>query len=315
MSVSTFGKDVLEGLSKHPKQLSSKYFYDELGDELFREIMALDEYYLTRSEKSIFHEKKEKITRVLTNKQPMRLIELGAGDGAKTKVLLKYFVEKGIDFSYAPIDISSNVLEILVGDIHREIPQLKIEPVAGDYFKVLSDFKLKNGQRNVVFFLGANIGNFRDQLIKDFLTGLHNNLKEGDLVMIGFDLKKNPHTILNAYNDSKGVTARFNLNLLHRINKELGGNFNVDQFFHFPSYDSISGECRSHLVSKIDQDVFIEETGKTFHFKAWEPIFMEVSRKFDLESITHFASESGFSVVENIFDKENLFCESIWEVS
>ena len=130
-----------------------------------------------------------------------------------------------------------------------------------------------------------------------------------------FDLKKDPRTILNAYNDAKGVTAKFNLNLLHRINKELGGSFDLDHFFHFPTYDPVSGECRSHLVSKIEQKVFIKRIGKTFHFKAWEPIFMEVSRKFDVESITRFAVESGFSVVENIFDKQKMFCESIWEVS
>ncbi len=312
--MSHFGLDVREGLTSKPKFLSSKYFYDKHGDELFRKIMELDEYYLTRSEFSIFRNKKDQIQELLTGSQPFRLIELGAGDGAKTMVLLEHFSRNNVDFTFCPIDISPNVLNILESNVRSQLPEVQIEPMAGDYFKILHDIKVENHKRNVVFFLGSNIGNFSQELAVSFLKDVRKNLNPHDLMMIGCDLKKDPAVILNAYNDKNGVTRDFNLNLLTRINRELGGDFDLSRFKHYPTYNPSTGECSSHLISLKNHDVFIKELDLHVHFERWEPIKMEISRKFNLDDIRALAEMSGFSVVETLFDDDQLFAESIWEV-
>lgn len=313
MSDNQFAADVRAGLSASPKYLLSKYFYDEAGDALFQQIMELDEYYLTRAELSIFEKQADQILSLLHSELPFRVVELGAGDGFKTKVLLQHWMERKVDFSYSPVDISANALKILKSKLSREIPSLRVEGLHGDYFKVLSELKFRHDCRNVVFFLGSNIGNFRTTTTLDFLTHLRENLNPGDMTLIGFDLKKEPDRILRAYNDASGVTKAFNLNLLRRINHELAGTFDADTFEHYPIYDPASGECRSYLVSKADQSIRIEAIEMDVHFQKWEPIFMEVSRKFDLTQIEMLASQSGFRIVGNLLDEEQLFADSIWE--
>lgn len=312
--ITQFGADVSAGLSAYPKTLSSKYFYDAKGDALFQQIMHLDEYYLTRAELEIFETQKQQLLEQIQPNGGFRLIELGAGDGLKTKVLLKYFLEQGVNFSYSPVDISANVLRVLEENLLKDIPELSINPLVGDYFQVLEDMKIKSRKRNVVFFLGSNIGNFLNETAENFLKSIHNSLKKGDILMLGFDLKKDPARILKAYNDASGVTRAFNLNLLDRINSELGGNFNTNNFQHNPVYDPMTGECRSYLLSKVDQEVYIEELDKTFSFEKWEPIFVEVSKKYSIGEIDHLARATGFTVVENMFDSQRLFTDSIWEV-
>lgn len=314
MQETQFGQDVLAGLTSSPKRLSSKYFYDSIGDGLFQQIMQLDEYYLTRAELEIFQTQKERILELVKPNGPFRLVELGAGDGLKTKVLLKYFMEKQVDFSYAPVDISPNVLKLLEKNLKHEVSDLDIHPLAGDYFQVLSDLKFKDDLRNVVFFLGSNIGNFLESTAREFLKSIHDNLRKGDIVLIGIDLKKDPQKILSAYNDSKGITQRFNLNLLERINRELGGNFDIKSFLHHPVYDPLTGECRSYLISKKKQEVSILALKKSFEFDAWEPIFMEVSKKYSPEEIEQLAVSTGFRVIENVYDEQHLFTDSVWEV-
>ncbi|MFY0605997.1 MAG: L-histidine N(alpha)-methyltransferase [Cyclobacteriaceae bacterium] len=314
VSLDQFSQDVLDGLSSNPKKLSSKYFYDERGDELFQQIMNLDEYYLSRAELEIFNTKKNDILEIIDTSDHFRLLELGAGDGAKTKVLLRHFRDSGIDFTYAPVDISENVLQVLSSSLEKEVPGLNIEPLAGDYFKVLNELKFKNDHRSLVFFLGSNIGNFLNETAISFLSGIRDNLKKGDLLMIGFDLKKDPQIILNAYNDKQGVTEAFNKNLLRRINEELEGNFELNQFDHHPIYDPLTGQCRSYLISKKALSVRIEKLDRTFHFEAWEPIFMEVSKKYSLDEINYLATNTGFKLVANFFDGQNLFCDSVWQV-
>lgn len=309
-----FARDVEEGLSSNPKRLSSKYFYDAVGDKLFQQIMQLDEYYLTRAELNIFQTRKERFLELFDSGGAFRIVELGAGDGMKTKVLLKHFQGEGADFSYCPVDISANVLNDLERNVKAEIPELKMEPLAGDYFKVLADLKFKNHKRNIAFFLGSNIGNFRKDLAIDFLSSIQSNLQKGDFLLIGFDLKKDPKRILAAYNDSQGVTKAFNMNLLTRINKELDGDFKLENFDHNPIYDPLTGECRSYLIATEEHEVCLKSIQKKVHFKHWEPIYMEVSKKYDLVEIDELANSAGFKVVENLFDEEKLFADSIWEV-
>ncbi len=310
---SEFAEDVRHGLSQKPKSLSSKYFYDPLGDLLFQKIMELDEYYLTRSEFEIFSEQKSEILRAfLGSDSSFKLVELGAGDGTKTKVLLEHFVQEGTDFTYSPIDISGHVLATLKSELNSQIPNLRVEPIQGDYFKALEELKRNHDQKEVVLFLGSNIGNFVGDSGKEFLKHLGKDMMSGDLLFIGFDLMKDPQTILNAYNDKKGVTAEFNLNLLDRINNELGGNFERDAFTHFPTYDPLTGETKSFLISKRKQSVYIESIDHLVEFQANEAIHMEVSQKYSFEMIEKFADYAGFDIIQNFTDNKKFFVDSLW---
>lgn len=313
--LSTFAEDVRNGLLQDPKSLPSKYFYDEDGDKLFQTIMGLGEYYLTRCEFEIFSEQKTAILKgFLGNESSFRLVELGAGDGTKTKVLINHFLKSEVDFTYMPIDISQNVLDLLKNDLAETLPTLTVVPVQGDYFNALGELNLDNDNtREVVLFLGSNIGNFSLEGGQEFLTKLGNNLSSGDLLLIGFDLMKNPQTILNAYDDKLGVTREFNLNLLTRMNKELGADFDVEKFKHFPTYNPVSGETRSHLISTEAQEVYIEVLDTTFRFDAWEAIHTEVSQKYSPKMIQQFAENAGFRIIENYTDECNYFVDSLWE--
>ena len=274
-----FKKEVLDGLSKTPqKSLPSKYFYDKKGDDLFVQIMALPEYYLTRSEMEIFQEKTEDIISALSlNKEnKYSLIELGAGDGTKTVHLLRTLVNKNINFEYFPVDISQNALDGIKSYLRTEVPTLIVKPNHNDYFKALENLK-QDGTIKIILFLGSNIGNLVDELATEFIYQLGSNLFKGDKIILGVDLKKPKAIVLPAYNDSKGVTAEFNLNLLDRINKELGANFNRAQFEHAPTYDEHIGIAKSYIKSKIKQSVIID--GIEFYFEKDELIHTEVSRK------------------------------------
>ncbi|MFL5730672.1 MAG: L-histidine N(alpha)-methyltransferase [Cytophagaceae bacterium] len=309
-----FARDVLAGLSKQPKQLSSKYFYNDKGDELFQEIMHLPEYYPTKCEYEILNNNKEEFMKVFPHDNFFQLIDLGAGDGMKTSLLLEYFTEQHVDFEFTPIDISQNAIDKLMMKVRRKMPQLKVQGVATDYFEALHRLKEKRDIKKVVLFLGSNIGNFRRKEAVEFLHKVHKNLNKGDLLLIGFDLKKDPRIILGAYDDNKGITAAFNYNLLIRMNDELDANFILPQFTHAPSYDPVTGELRSFIISKCKQVVKIGRLNKIFHFAQWESILTEYSNKYDLEGIESMAKEAGFDVLKNYFDKRSFFADSLWRV-
>jgi dimethylhistidine N-methyltransferase len=307
-----FLQDVVAGLKQHPKQLQSKYFYDRRGDLLFQQIMALPDYYLTRCEMDIFEGKTADIAKGISSDQtPFDLIELGAGDASKSIHLLKYLREQDTDFRYLPIDISGNILSVLDEKLKNNLPGLDIVCLEGDYFDMLYKAAQVSSRRKVLLFLGSNIGNMELEDAYRFCFEIRKNLNKGDVVLIGFDLKKEPNTILNAYNDPQGVTASFNLNLLQRINKELGGDFTLDQFEHYETYDPLTGACRSYLISLKEQQVKI--AGNTFHFEQNEPVFMEVSQKFSMEDIQRMASQSGFKPVYSISDSKGWFVDAFWE--
>lgn len=311
---SDFYKDVIEGLSSAPKYLSSKYFYNEKGDELFQGIMRLPEYYLTDCEFDIFKKYKvELLEKFSEDNQAFELTELGAGDGLKTKILLEHFVSENAKFKYRPIDISENVLQILKKDLIKEIPELNFEGLSGDYFKVLEDVSSDSEDvRNVVLFLGSNIGNYKISSSLEFLKRLRDSLNPGDLLLIGFDLKKDPRAILNAYDDGSGITKAFNLNLLDRINEELDANFDLLAFDHYPTYDPISGETKSYLISNKKQTITVGDT--RINFRKHEPIFMEISQKYSHEDIECLSTASGFEIIENYLDDREFFVDSLWKV-
>ena len=308
--INQFEVDVLEGLGRPIKTLPSKYFYDAKGDQLFQQIMKLDEYYLTRKELSIFENQCTEIFESIDDGEPFRIIELGAGDGLKTKVLLKHFIERGADFVYSPVDISANVLDQLRDNLMNEIPNLKFEPFVGDYFEALADVA-DRPYRDIVYFLGSNVGNFPDSGEVDFLRQLARFMNSDDLLFMGVDLKKDPQVILNAYNDPDGITREFNLNLLDRINSELGADFDRRAFEHYPTYNPQTGECQSYLVSKVAQVVHLANS--EIQFLAGEPILMEVSKKFDFDTLKVLSEDAGFSELNVFTDDQNWFVDVIWK--
>jgi len=311
----TFSEDILRGLTSEPKFLLSKYFYNQEGDRLFNEIMKLDEYYLTRCEFEIIESNRNEFLDLFNHTaNGFKLIEFGAGDGYKTKLILDTLVEQKANFQYVPIDISQNVLDILTKDLNSKLPELRVEAINAEYFAALKRLNLEGNSRKIVLFMGGNIGNFRKPQAIDFLKKLSSNLSEDDLVMIGFDLKKDPDIIERAYNDSKGITRDFNINLLQRINDELGGHFDVSKFKHFPTYNPISGEMESFLISTIKQEVKIDALDSTIQFDKWEPIHMEISKKYDLTEIEDLSTTAGFKTRKHFFDSRKYFVDSVWEV-
>lgn len=312
-TVDQFRSDVLNGLRNTPKKLSSKYFYDKTGDHLFQQIMAMPSYYLTRCELDIFKNKTDELIDLLIpGNEPFDLIELGAGDAMKSTYLLEQLIRKGINFTYMPIDISGNILSILHKKLSSQLPEIKITCLEGDYFEMLQKAASLSDRRKVVLFLGSNIGNMTVEEAEEFCLHLNSNLSQKDRVLVGFDLKKNPHTILEAYNDKEGITASFNLNLLTRINNELGGNFDLKQFQHYQTYDPVTGACRSFLISLISQDVTIGNT--TISFEENELIDMEISQKFSPGKIRDLAQKSGFTITGEIKDSKKWFVDTIWQV-
>ena len=310
----TFAQDVMLGLNSTPKTLPSKYFYDAKGDKLFQQIMALPEYYLTRKEYEILEGQHEQILKsILKIGKPFNLIELGAGDGLKTKILLRFLVNNEIDFIYYPVDFSGSVLEELEQSLAEEMPNLEVNPIQSTYRESLKNQEWENGRPNLMLFLGANLGNFGVEEAKNIIDHLRVGTRKGDQVLLGFDLKKNPNIILDAYNDEQGVTREFNMNLLDRINRELDADFDRNSFVHWPTYDPVSGECRSYLVSLKSQAVSIGALNQTFEFEAFESIFTEISKKYSLSEISHLASLGGFEVNQNFLDSDGYFADVLWE--
>lgn len=306
-----FYTDVIKGLQSTPKHLSSKYFYDAVGDKLFQDLMNCDEYYPTNCELEIFTEQTAEICQAMIGKgDAFDLIELGAGDAMKSTFLLKYLLEQKADFSYLPIDISENVISYLNMTLPVTLPGLHVIGLNGDYFNMLKKAASISSRRKVVLFLGSNIGNMPVNDAEGFCKELRNHLSPGDMLLIGIDLKKNPKTVLAAYNDKEGITKRFNLNLLERINRELDADFNVSKFEHYPTYDPESGSCKSYLISLEDQQVKIRE--ETISFCKDEYIYMEISQKYNVIQTNQMAAGAGFKPLNIFFDSKKWFIDAVW---
>jgi dimethylhistidine N-methyltransferase len=308
-----FALDVLVGLSETHKSLPSKYLYDERGCELFARITQLPEYYPTGCELAILRRHANRIAGLVPD-EPFHLIEFGAGSHHKVGVLIEAFLQSGHRFEYIPIDIASEAIDGLANDLKEHYPDLAMRGIVSDYFTGIKWLNSQSRRRNLVLFLGSNIGNFSRAKAHFFLRNLWNGLNDGDLVMIGFDLRKDIELLLGAYNDSEGVTAEFNLNLLRRINRELGGQFDLDKFRHFATYHVFTGAMESYLLSQVQQEVFIEEIGRSFSFRPWEPIHMEYSYKYLESDIDQLASATGFVVEEHLYDEKHYFVDTIWRV-
>ena len=308
-----FCNDVLAGLTATPKYLEAKYFYDAAGDELFQEIMNAPEYYPTNCELEIFTQQTAALAQaIMADGSPFDLIELGAGDAMKSTHLLRHLLDEQANFTYVPIDISGHVINYLNETLPQTLPGLQLEGLTGEYFDMLQRAAQISTRRKVVLFLGSNIGNMPVSDAQGFCAEMRKHLSPGDSVLIGVDLKKNPKTILAAYNDAGGFTRQFNLNLLTRINHELQGNFEVNQFEHYPMYDPETGACKSYLISLADQQVQLCD--ETFVFKKDEYIYMEISQKYTVEQTDEMAERAGFKPVNHFFDSKGWFLDAIWMV-
>jgi dimethylhistidine N-methyltransferase len=312
--IEQFKKEVDEGLSGDIKSLPSKFFYDKKGDALFVEIMHLPEYYVTRSEHEIFKEKSETIIEALQLHPDtyFELIELGAGDGLKTKELLRALDKGNYSFDYMPVDISQNALDKLEADLNQQLERVSIKKKQGDYFEVLESLK-ENQHPKVILFLGSNIGNMPDDVATAFIGKLSDNLHKGDKLLLGVDLIKPASIVLPAYDDSQGVTAAFNLNLLERINSELEGDFDINTFEHQPEYDESDGIARSFLVSTQSQDVYVAKLDKKYHFQKGEKVLMEISRKYNDVILNTILSETDFVINTRITDSKAYFANYVLE--
>ncbi len=308
----TFAKDVIKGLMAKEKHLSSKYFYDDNGSRIFQEIMKMPEYYLTDSEFEILSLQAEQIYQALNFSQPFNIIELGAGDGFKTFKLLEHLQLKKVKFNYVPIDISKEAIDVLSKNLKERLPDLIIKPKVGDYFEILKDEKHSNVP-SLLLFLGSNIGNYVPKDAENLLHLFHQNMNEGDKLLIGFDLKKNPLTIRQAYFDPNGITKRFNINLLIRINREFEADFKIDDFDFYCQYDAISGEVKSYLVSLKKQTVQLKKLETSIEFEQNELIWTELSKKFSLHEVEKLASKTGFNFGQHFLDCKHFFTDSLWE--
>ncbi|MFK7812132.1 MAG: L-histidine N(alpha)-methyltransferase [Maribacter sp.] len=305
---SQFEEEVHNGLTDYPKHLSSKYFYDEKGDQLFQDIMNMPEYYLTDAEFDIFSTHTNEITQLFSKaSESFNLIELGAGDGKKTKILLQKLIDNKVDLNYLPIDISQNVLNQLSNSLKNEIPEVTVKTQQGTYFEALKNIASLTDDKKVILFLGSNIGNLLHPQAIEFLTQVQELMRKEDLFFVGFDMKKNPKTILDAYNDQTGITAAFNKNILARINSELGGDFDLDKFLHWEVYDPETGTAKSYLVSKEQQSVSIEKLSLKIDFVPWESIHTEISQKYDDKTVEWLAEKSGLQLDSQFTDSKKQY--------
>ena len=302
-----FEIDVIKGLTDYPKHLPSKYIYDQRGDKLFQEIMAMPEYYLTNCEFDILSLHKTEICQAFSHDKGFDLIELGAGDGKKTKILLKELVEKNYDFDYLPIDISQNVLDELTKSLKQEIPEVNVYAKQGTYFNVLSELDKYGNRKKVILFLGSNIGNLLHKNAIKFLKKIQNNMQDDDVLFLGFDQKKHPQTILNAYKDDTKITEQFNKNILRRINREFEADFDLDQFMHWETYNPETGTALSYLVSIKEQYVNIDTLDLQIKFDAWESIHVEISQKYDSKTIEWLTEQSNLKPDKYFTDTKNYY--------
>lgn len=310
-----FAQAVLEGLTRVPKRLPSWLIFDDLGSEIFTEITQLAGYHPAQCEFEIFQTHKQAVTDILKNTE-FRVIELGAGDGKKTQILLEHFLQSQLKFEYVPIDISDGAIKNLVDSLEAKFLQstMSVTGLAADYFDGLCAVNQDSTLRNIVLFLGSTIGNMELPAAALFVRRLWDSLNDGDYVMTGFDLMKHPKTLYAAYNDSTGVFERFNLHLLDVLNRKLGANFVKEHFVQQGQYNLRSHAVESFVYSTREQVVNIKALGKEFSFGAWEPMQTEHSYKYTQSEIESLAGDNGYRIVRHLFDSNAYFVDSIWEV-
>lgn len=292
-------QDVMEGLSREQKAIPPKYFYDERGSRLFDEICETPEYYPTRTEMRILSDNLKTICECLGHDTV--LIEPGSGSSQKVRLLLDQLEPH----TYMPLDISSDYLLEVSKDLVSEFPELNVAAACVDFTQRLDLLHIPRSRRRVVFFPGSSIGNFEPQQAGIFLRNMGHVVGADGGLLIGVDLRKENEILNAAYNDKQGITAQFNLNVLYRINRELGGNFKINQFQHQAFYNETLGRIEMHLRSRCDQRVKI--SGEEFVFSPGETIHTENSYKYSIEGFSEIASTAGFTLRKAWTDDRNRF--------
>ncbi|MEW6206754.1 MAG: L-histidine N(alpha)-methyltransferase [Acidobacteriota bacterium] len=315
LGANSFADDVRAGLSSKKKSLLPKYFYDDLGSQLFVAICRLPEYYLTRAESEILRNHAEEIAASIRG--PVRLIELGSGSAEKTRYLIDALLARQGALHYEPIDISPASIAESSRELLKTYPRLRITAYAADYFTALeamSEEPRATDERAMALFLGSNIGNFdRDESLA-FLRAVRRALHSGDGLLVGADLKKTADILVPAYDDPLGVTAVFNLNLLVRINRELGANFDLKKFEHRAVYNESEGRMEMYLVSRARQTIAIRSLDVEIHFEEGETIHTENSYKYDTDQLAALARESNFSLDRTWTDSLRRFSFNLFAV-
>src|SRR5829696_679178 len=302
-------EDVHKGLSAHPKRFLPKYFYDELGSQLFEAICLLPEYYLTRAENEILQKYAGEIVSALHGEKT--LVEMGSGSASKTQLVIEALLRRQKDLVFMPVDISASALESSSRILLQSYPQLKIEAYAADYFAGLAELGKKPRTRTLALFLGSNISNFdRDEALR-FLRAMRSVLNEGDALLLGADLKKDPAVLEAAYNDALGVTSAFNLNVLARINRELDASFDLRAFRHVAFYNEEMGRIEIYIESLVEQTVRIEKLDLEIHFSAGELIHTENSYKYDIAGIAQLAASTSFELSHTWTDSQERFSSNL----
>ena len=305
-----FAEDVRRGLTAKPKSLSPKYFYDELGSQLFDAICLLPEYYLTRAENEIIERYADEIANAIAGEKT--LLEMGSGSASKTRLIIESLLNKQSHLLFMPVDISASALESSSRILLQSFPRLSIEAYAAEYFDALAVLSERQRPgRTLALFLGSNISNFgRDEAPK-FLRALRRVLKTGDALLLGADLKKDRSVLEPAYDDALGLTAAFNLNLLARVNRELGGDFNLRTFKHHAFYNDEIGRVEIYIESIPAQTVRIAKLDLEVHFQEGERIHTENSYKYDLAGIAKLASDTGYTCARSWLDSQQRFSSNL----
>ena len=308
-----FAEDVRRGLTSAPKRLFPKYFYDELGSQLFEAICLLPEYYLTRAEAEIFAAHSAEIVEAAAAGRPVTLFELGSGSASKTRRIIEALLARQPELLYVPVDISTAALTASAEALLEAYPRLRVAAYAGEYAAALPRLPahLREGARALVLFLGSNVGNFDRGEAREFLRSLRAALRAGDAVLLGADLKKDAATLEAAYDDPVGVTAAFNLNLLARINRELGADFAPRRFRHVAVYDEQEGRVEMHLESLADQRVRLAALSLDVDFRAGERVHTENSYKYDAAGLDALAAASGFRLARTWLDPRGRFSSNL----
>jgi dimethylhistidine N-methyltransferase len=303
--INNFSEDVKTGLTSESKYLPFVYFYDHIGSQLFEKICELPEYYLTRTETNILLTNAEDIASKFS--KGTVLVELGSGSSTKTRILIEAFLERQNLAHYTPIDVSHQMLEESSCSLLKEYPELEINAIAARYNEGIDHLDIRKDQQNLITWLGSSIGNFDRSEVTAFLRHIRKIMHPNDRFLVGIDLQKDKSIIENAYNDAQGVTAEFNLNLLTHVNRELGGDFILENFDHKAIYNNEIGRIEMYLISNIDQKVYISELDLEVSFVANESIHTENSFKFSPDDIDALAEETGLCVEQQWFDTERLF--------
>jgi L-histidine N-alpha-methyltransferase len=309
-----FAGDVRRGLAAARKSLPPKYFYDELGSQLFEAICLLPEYYLTRAEAEIFARRSAEIVARASANARVTLFELGSGSATKTRRIVEALLAVQRELTYVSVDISPAALETGAQALLREFEGLNVSAYASDYDAALPllSGELREGERALVLFLGSNIGNFDREGAREFLKKVRRVLRAGDCLLLGADLKKDRAVLEAAYDDALGVTAAFNLNLLARINRELRADFRVRDFRHVALYDEREGRVEMHLESTRSQTVNVGALGLSVDFREGERIHTENSYKYDTGGLSALADETGFERAETWLDSAERFSSNLF---